>query len=101
MNMTKCLATLPSADKSKDDKTEGFLVIEVDDIAEAGGPRHQQKMTELEKRLKFGKIEELYNNPDGCMYAGRHIQQMADYSFEHHMDEYIYIHTFGTNFNYS
>jgi len=86
----KCVATLPSTDQSKDAKTEGFLVIEVDDIAEAGGPRHQQKMQELEQKLKFGKIEELYNNPDGCMYAGRHIQQLADFSFEHHMDEYIY-----------
>ena len=86
----KCVATLPSTDQSKDQKTEGFLVIEVDDIAEAGGPRHQQKMQELEQKLKFGKIEELYNNPDGCMYAGRHIQQLADISFDHHMDEYIY-----------
>ena len=86
----KCVATLPSMDPHPKAQTDGFLVIEVDDIAEAGGERHQKKMLELEKKLKFGKVESLYGNSDGCMYAGRHIRQLNDFSFEHHMDEYIY-----------
>ena len=86
----KCVLTLPSKSSKPDAPTEGFIVIEVDDLAEAGSERHVEKMKELEKLLKFGKIEELYGNKDGSTYAGRHIQQMSDYSFEHHMDEYIY-----------
>lgn len=86
----KCVATLPSTDRKGNALTEGFLVIEVDDIAEAGNARHQAKMDELEKRLKFGKVENLFGDPEGSMYAGRRIRQLTDYSFEHHMDEYIY-----------
>ena len=52
--------------------------------------KHKKKMKELEGILKFGKTEELYGNKDGSNYAGRHIQHLNDYSFEHHMDEYIY-----------
>ncbi len=86
----KCVATLPSLDPHPKARTDGFLVIEVDDIAEGGGERHQKKMAELEKKLKFGKVESLYGDSNGCMYAGRHIRQLEDFSFEHHMDEYIY-----------
>ena len=82
----KCVLTLPSESSRPDAPTEGFIVIEVDDLAEAGSEKHVKKMKELEKLLKFGKIEELYGNKDGSTYAGRHIQQMDDYSFEHHME---------------
>ena len=86
----KCVLTLPSESTRADASTEGFIVVEVDDLAEAGGPKHKKKMKELEGLLKFGKIEELYGNKDGSNYAGRHIQRLNDCSFEHHMDEYIY-----------
>ena len=79
----KCVLTLPSSSTSPTAKTEGFMVIEVDDIAEGGGTQHEEK-------LKFGKIDDLYGNPEGTTYAGRHIRQCKDFSFEHHMDEYIY-----------
>ena len=86
----KCVLTLPSSNTAPAAKTEGFMVIEVDDIAEGGGPQHEEKMKQLEKMLKFGKIDDLYGNSDGTTYAGRHIRQCKDFSFEHHMDEYIY-----------
>lgn len=53
----KYVLTLSSSSTSPTAKTEGFMVIEVDDIAEGGGTQHEEKMKQLEKMLKFGKIK--------------------------------------------
>ncbi|CAK8990659.1 Integrase catalytic domain-containing protein, partial [Durusdinium trenchii] len=84
----KCVLTLPSADPSKK-LTEGFLVIEVDDIAEAGSARHQELMTKMESMLTFGKVDNLQSST-GSNYAGRRLRQRPDFSFEADMDEFIY-----------
>ena len=36
---------------------EGLIVIEVDDMLEGGGPRHEAIMEAIAKDLKFGKAE--------------------------------------------
>ena len=82
----KCILTLPSQDPREGAPTEGFMVIEVDDIAEAGNARHEAKMKEMETMLKFGKVDDLQSDA-GSSYAGRHIQQMKDLT---HMEEFIY-----------
>ena len=85
----RCVLTLGSNDASPSAKTEGFIVLEVDDIAEAGSPLHVRKMQQLESLLKFGKVEDL-KSESGSNYAGRHIKQLQDFGFEISMDEYIF-----------
>ena len=50
---------LPSKDPQPGASSEGFSVIEVDDILEAGGAEHVKCMQKLEAMLKFRKIEDL------------------------------------------
>ena len=88
----KCVLTLDADEKeTKEDqkKTQGIIVVEVDDILEGGGPRHRQKMALLESRFKFGKITNLMDASEGSGYAGRRLRQRADYSFSYSMDDYV------------
>ena len=85
----RCILTLPSKDPKPGALTEGFIVIEVDDIAEAGSAEHIKCMQQLESTLKFGKVEEL-QSAEGTNYAGRFLRQLPDFSFESNMDEFIY-----------
>ena len=68
----KCLLTLDAGENGKEDptKTQGAIVIEVDDILEAGGPRHRSLMKKLETKFRFGKIVDLINTPEGTGYLG-------------------------------
>lgn len=84
----RCVLTLPSEAKSPA-MTHGFLVIEVDDIAEAGDESHLACMAKLEEMLQVGKTQEL-QSAKGSNYAGRHLRQLEDFSFESNMDEFIY-----------
>ena len=81
-----CVLILPSKDAER--PTQGVMVIEVDDIIEGGDERHRQLMTELEGEVTFGKIVNLQEKESS--YAGKSLKQLPDFSFESHMDEYIY-----------
>lgn len=72
----KCVVTLPPSDPSKK-LSEGFLVIEVDDVAEAGSSRHLALMAKMEGTLNFGKVDNLQSST-GSNYAGRHLRQRPD-----------------------
>ena len=91
----RCILTLdvPLDPKNPDApvKTRGFIVLEVDDLLEAGDEEHRKKMECLEKRLKFGKIVNLQEteNGGGSGYAGRRIKQLPDFSFTYSMDDYV------------
>ena len=87
----KCLLTLDAEENGKEDptKTQGVIVIEVDDILEAGGPRHRKLMQRLESKFKFGKIVDLMKTPEGTGYAGRRLRQLQDYSILYDMQEYV------------
>eukprot|EP00435_Cladocopium_sp_Y103_P008346 s2034_g2.t1 len=71
--------------------TKGFLVLEVDDILEAGDAEHREKMKWLESRLRFGKVVNLQEteNGGGSGYAGRRVMQNKDFSFSYSMDDYV------------
>ena len=77
-----CVLTLDNdsdaGERQKNDKTRGVIVIEVDDLLEAADEYHREKMDWLEKRLKFGKVVNLMNNPGGTGYAGRRVRQNSD-----------------------
>ena len=84
-----CLLTLPG--ERPGEPTEGVLVIEVDDLVEAGSAKHRDKMKALEGELTFGKVVHLREaSEQESTYAGRTLRQLKDYSFEMHMEEYIY-----------
>ena len=85
----RCVLTLPSASNKPGSLTDGFVVIQVDDIAEGRGPRHQERMRQLESMLKFGKVEDL-RSQEGTTYAGRYIRQLPGFGFEISMEEFIY-----------
>ena len=70
-------------------KTKGIIVIEVDDILEAGEADHRKKMEWLESKLRFGKIVNLMEAKEGTGYAGRRVRQLADFSFTYSMDDYV------------
>ena len=61
----------------------------MDDILEAGGPRHRKLMQRLESKFKFGKIVDLMKTPEGTGYAGRRLRQLQDYSILYDMQEYV------------
>eukprot|EP00435_Cladocopium_sp_Y103_P028601 s1454_g7.t1 len=89
----RCLLTLdgPETKNTKDPwvKTRGILVLEVDDILEAGDETHRQKMSELEARLRFGKVVDLQKAEGGSGYAGRRLRQLPDFSFTFTMNDYV------------
>ncbi|OLQ06599.1 putative E3 ubiquitin-protein ligase HERC1 [Symbiodinium microadriaticum] len=70
----RCILTLddePGNSKEHPRPTQGIILVEVDDLLEAGGDRHRQKMAELNKRLRFGKAVTLVDHPEGAAYAGK------------------------------
>lgn len=85
----RCILTPGSKDPSQRARTKGFVVLKVDDSAEGGSALHQTEMAELEKVLKFGKVDDLRTEA-GSNYAGRRVRQLKDFSFEISMDESIY-----------
>ena len=95
----RCILTLDDTDGDPDNamvaygenyqKTKGIIVIEVDDILEAGSSSHREKMKWLEGKLRFGKIVNLMETKEGTGYAGRRVKQLSDYSFTYSMDDYV------------
>ena len=71
------------------ERTQGLIVIEIDDVLEAGNAEHRRRMEWLEKRLRFGKAVNLQEEKSGTGYAGRRLRQLENYSFELTMADYI------------
>ncbi|OLQ12867.1 hypothetical protein AK812_SmicGene3197 [Symbiodinium microadriaticum] len=88
----RCVLVLhadPSEKLEDQDKTQGIVVIEIDDVLEAGSPRHREKMELLEKRFNFGKVTNLMETEAGSGYAGRRLRQRKDYSYVYSMNDYV------------
>ena len=88
----RCVLVLhadPSEKLEDQNKTQGFVVIEIDDLLEAGSSRHREKMALLEKRFHFGKITNLMETEAGSGYAGRRLRQRKDYSYIYSMNDYV------------
>ena len=85
----RCVLTLDNESGIPGHPTEGIIVVEVDDILESGNERHRNKMARLEKKLRFGKIINLREHPEGTGFAGRRIMQGPDGSFQYTMADYI------------
>ncbi|CAJ1416610.1 unnamed protein product [Effrenium voratum] len=85
----RCVLTLDSESRETNAATQGMIVIEVDDVLEAGNKEHQRRMSALESMLKFGKAVELQSDAAGTGFAGRRVWQEADFSFSITMQDYI------------
>jgi hypothetical protein len=46
-------------------------------------------MEALEKKFKFGKIVDLMKEKEGTSFSGKKIKQLANYGFQHTMEEYV------------
>ena len=71
-------------------KTRGVIVIQVDDLLEAGDQEHRRRMKILEESFRFGKIVRLGDLDQGTGYSGRCLMQFEDYGVGHTMNDYIF-----------
>ena len=85
----RCVLTLDSESRGPEAKTEGIIVIEVDDLFEAGGERHRRNMEWLAGKLRFGKSVNLQQEVQGTGYAGRRIWQRKNFGYQISMDDYV------------
>ena len=58
-----------------DGTLEGLLAVEVDDLLMFGGPQHEECMQKLQRRLTFGKIENI--NEKGVNFNGRRLRKVG------------------------
>ena len=63
-------------------------MILVDDTLDAGNERHQDCMKILRKKFRYGKYKSLKQHK-GCVFNGRYVVQLEDYSFKMDMARYI------------
>ena len=70
-------------------RTRGVIVIQVDDLLEAGDEEHRRRMSILERIFRFGKIVRLKDVREGTGYSGRRLLQYEDGSIGHSMNDYI------------
>eukprot|EP00959_Pyramimonas_sp_CCMP1952_P124952 2612038-Pyramimonas_sp.AAC.1 len=68
---------------------EGIVVVEVDDIFDVGGPRHQEQMNKLRAQRRFGKVKSLMDEKEGAMFNGRHYTQDEEFNFHVTMRKFI------------
>eukprot|EP00971_Amphidinium_carterae_P140878 2791222-Amphidinium_carterae.1 len=66
----------------------GVMAVLVDDILEAGTPRHRSLIAQLLRKFKFGKHETL-KTQDGCIFNGRRIKQAEDFSMKANTHDFI------------
>ena len=84
----KCVMSLPSTDP-KTTVSDGYVLIEVDDLLESGNEVHRANMKKFYARYKCGKMKNLRDlGHEGTLISGIRVIQNKDYSFNWHMKEY-------------
>ena len=81
--------TKGSLEASSKDKTRGVIVIQVDDLLEAGDEEYQRRMKALENRFRFGKVVKLQDAEQGTGYSGKRLMQFQDFSIGYTMNDYV------------
>ena len=81
----KCLFSLAGPG----DKIIGNMLLDVDDLVEAGGPEPRRLMDNFYKKYQFGKVLRVKDaGESGTLVIGRRVRQMADHSFVVDMNDY-------------
>ena len=65
----------------------GVVLLDVDDFCQGGGARHQELMSQLRTKLKFGKWRNVYG--ESADYIGRTLTQKESYEVQVSMKRYI------------
>ena len=65
----------------------GVVLLDVDDFCQGGNERHEQLMSELRTKLKFGKWREVYRG--SADYIGRTLHQLENFEIQVSMQRYI------------
>ena len=73
----------------REEKLEGLVVVEVDDILSLGSAAHYEQMNKLQQRFKFGKFKFLDEQPDGAAFNGRRMRATAEGGFLLDMEKFI------------
>ena len=69
-------------------KTEGRIVVLVDDALDSGGTRHQELYLKLRDKYRFGRYVSI-KDPAGGLFNGRRLVQQDDFSIFATMVDYI------------
>ena len=70
-------------------RLEGLIIVEVDDLLSLGSDKHYEKMGELQRRLKFGKFKFLDEEVDGTSFNGRRLRTTGDGGFLIDMEKFV------------
>lgn len=65
----------------------GVLLLDVDDFCQDGNSSHEELMSQLRTRLKFGKWHNVYN--DTAEYIGRTLKQLESFEIQVSTQRYI------------
>ena len=71
------------------EKVEGLVIVEVDDLLSLGSPVHYQLMSKLQERFKFGKFKFLDQEKDGASFNGRRLRATKDGGFRVDMEKFV------------
>ena len=88
VSIDRCALVLPG--KEPGSPTEGLAVLEMDDVLEGGGGRHDKILTDIATKITFGKIKEVALFSEGVLFNGRRWfqdQKSGDVTF--HVPDYI------------
>ena len=73
-----------------DDKLEGLIIVEIDDILSFGYAEHdRRRISVLRERFKFGKFKYLQELAEGTTFNGRRIRQAMDCTISVDMGKYV------------
>jgi len=71
------------------EKVEGLVIVEVDDLLSLGSPAHYQRMSQLQERFKFGKFKFLDEEKEGASFNGRRLKATKDGGFRVDMEKFV------------
>jgi hypothetical protein len=70
------------------EEVQGIILVEVEDLYEAGSERHRALTEKLKQRFRFGKHDSLMT-PAGGTFDGMRMVQHKDFSFHYSIKDYI------------
>ena len=65
----------------------GVVLLDVDDFCQGGNARHQELMSQLRTKLKFGKWKDVYMS--SAEYIGRTLSQLENFEIQVSMRRYV------------
>ena len=70
-------------------KLEGLIIVEVDDLLSLGSPTHYERMQQLQSKLKFGKFKFLDEEEEGASFNERRLKTSPEGGFLIDMEKFV------------